>query len=909
MSLFSRSIVVLSGLSALFLAGCSGGSSSESTTAGGGISPTTRCTDNAAFCLQSCDLGCTSTGCLVTRIAENQRLGFTFNQQIASNTVDFGTVSIRTLNGESPDGRFVVDGNKITFIPSISVANGISSFGFRRNESYIITFASGGLGIRSLSGQQLSTAFTCTVRADGGIQDEDAAPPRAELIAPTNLTAAPIDSTIVLRFSEVVDTTAFLQPISASTPIRYVLRRSRIPAGSTERECNIDSEAIQVEGLPVVSLDTVNGRPVTVISLRPTLALPGLSCLEITVTSDVRDISGRGAEERTFRVITAASAQTDTLLVEAFTNETRMDPDVSGGTWADGARPAPLGGDGRHGSFNINNGTDVGNNTYQWNVDNFTIPGSQTFNGQSATITDGKFFFSDFVVPAGSTVRFTGTNPVQIYVRGKIEVNGRIQANGADQVTFNCRNPQQTIPNNPVPGQLGSLGGPGGGRGGQGGDRCLGAGAQPNNSGRNGEDLRLPAGHAYTAAAVGTGGRGSPLHPLHGLDASLTAPVNTYTSGGVFNSNVGFGGSGGGYGLQGSVAANFPVVPNVIQILPASPIAGGITFDPLPIPSPTTSSLSHFLIGGSGGGGGGSHPFLGLASNVATFNADRWKAGGGGTGGGGAIALRAGRSISVGQNGRIEVRGGRGATYNGDSPATPTQDSVSAATGPHWGIPVPGGGGSGGTALLQASRDAIADGILDASGGVGSNTDGILPNTGTTSLDIDNRAGNGAPGFYRLEAVGIAAATNAGNVPAFNAARNAGALRDADRDTASGSRSTWRSTGFVFPPEWLRYEMQVDVDGDGTVDRVYSDDPTVQNNFGPATDPLGPVTVKFQGARVNSIGVPDPATIRQWRDFVGDAIGVGINSDLPTGFRFQILFNTQAFPNCVVKRLTVVTRG
>jgi hypothetical protein len=199
--------------------------------------------------------------------------------------------------------------------------------------------------------------------------------------------------------------------------------------------------------------------------------------------------------------------------------------------------------------------------------------------------------------------------------------------------------------------------------------------------------------------------------------------------------------------------------------------------------------------------------------------------------------------------------------------------------------------------------------VIDASGGVGGNTDGILPNTGTTSLDIDNRGGNGAAGFYRLESTGLTAATNASNVPAFNASRNAGALRDIDRDTASGCRSQWRSTGFVFPPEWIRYEMQVDVDGDGTVDRVYSDDPTVPNNFGAAIDPLGPVTVKFQGARVNSIGVPDPASIRQWRDFVGDTTGVGINSDLPTGFRYQILFNTQAFPNCVVKRLTVVTRG
>jgi len=907
MSLFSRSIVVLSGLSALFLAGCSGGSSS---TGSAGISPTVRCPSSSdAFCLLSCDLGCSSSGCLVTRIAENQRLRFSFNQPLLTGSVTNGSVSIRTTTGESPDGTLIVDGSTVTFQPSISVANGISSFGFRRGETYVITFTNGGLGVKSQSGQSLRESFSCTVVANNGIQDEDAAPPRAELIAPTNLQAAPIDSTIVLRFSEVVDTTAFLQPISASTPIRYVLRRSRVPAGSTTRECNIDSEAIQVEGLPVVSLDSVNGRPVTVISLRPTLALPGLSCLEITVTSDVRDISGRGAEETTFRVITAASAQTDTLLIEQFANETRMDTDVSGGVWADGARPAPLGGDGRHGSFNVTNGTDVGNGIYQWNVDNFTIPGSQTFNGQPVTITDGKFFFSDFVVPAGSTVRFTGTNPVQIYVRGKVEVNGRIQANGTDQVTFNCRNPQLTLPTNPVLGQLGSVGGPGGARGGQGGDRCFGAGPLPNNNGRNGEDLRLPAGHAYAAAVVGTGGRGSPLHPAHGLDASLSAPVNTYTSGGVFNSNVGFGGSGGGYAAVGSVASNVPVVPNVVQILPAAPVAGGIVFDPLPIPSASTSSLAHFLIGGAGGGGGGSHPYLGLAPNVATFNADRWKAGGGGSGGGGAIAFRAGRNISIAGGGRLEVRGGRGATYNGDNPTTAGQDAVSASTGPHWGIPVPGGGGSGGTALLQASRDVIIDGVIDASGGVGSNTDGILPNTGISSLDIDNRGGNGAPGFYRLEATGLTAASNASNVPAFNSSRNAGALRDVDRDTASGCRSTWRSTGFVFPPEWIRYEMQVDVDGDGTVDRVYSDDPTVPNNFGAAIDPLGPVTVKFQGARVNSIGVPDPATIRQWRDFIGDTIGVGINSDLPTGFRFQLLFNTQAFPNCVVKRLTVVTRG
>ncbi len=898
MSLFSRSVVVSSAMSALFLAGCSGGSM----TADAGIGPT-----SGNLTIQSCDLGCTPSGCLVTEIAQNQRLRFTFSQPLASSTVNQGSFSIRTTTGEAPDGNLLVDANTVTFVPSIAVANGVSSFGFRRNESYIVTLASGAFGVRSQSGGMLTTPYSCTVWATRGIQDEDAAPPRAELIAPTNLTAAPIDSTIVLRFSEVVDTTAFLQPVSASTPIRYVLRRSRVPAGSTTRECNIDSEAIQVEGLPVVSLDTVNGRPVTTISLRPSLALPGLACLEVTITGDVRDISGRSAEERTFRAITAASAQTDTLIVEPFTNETRMDPDVSGGVWNDGARPAQLGGDGRHGSFNINNGVDVGSGVYQWNVDNFTIPGSQTFNGQPATINDGKFFFSDFVVPVGQTVRFTGSLPVQIFVRGKVEVNGRIQANGVDQVNFQSRNLVTTAPTNPVPGQQGSAGGPGGARGGQGGDRCFGTGPLPNQNGRVGEDLRLPAGHAYAAAVLGTGGRGSPLHPAHGLDASLSTPTNTYTTGGIFNSNVNLGGSGAGYSNVGLVATNTPVVPNVIQILPASAVLGGIIFDPLPVPSPTTSSLSHFLIGGAGGGGGGSHPFLGLSASA--FTSERWKAGGGGTGGGGAIAIRAGRGITVTQNGRIEVKGGTGARINGDNPASPAQDSVNSPSGTHWGIPAPGGGGSGGTALLQASRDVVIEGVIDAGGGTGSFTDGILPNTGTSSCDIDSRGGNGAPGYYRLEALGAAAATNGANVPAYDAGRNSALLRDVDRDIASGCRSTWRSTGFVFPPEWIRYELQVDVDGDGTVDRTYSDDPSVKGSFGAAIDPLGPVTAKFQGARVNSIGVPDAATIRQWRDFVGDTIGIGINSDLPTGFRFQLLFNTAAFPNCVVKRRTVVTRG
>lgn len=591
-------------------------------------------------------------------------------------------------------------------------------------------------------------------------------------------------------------------------------------------------------------------------------------------------------------------------LTELFSSGANRDANASGGAWSNGAFASPLGGDGRHGAFDITNGIDLGGGVWQWNVDNFTIPAAQTLSGASQVVTDGKFYFTEFTLLAGQTLRFTGVSPVQIFVRGNAVVDGRIQANGADQVNFQCRNTISTQPSNPVAGQQGSLGGPGGARGGQGGDRCLGVGATSSNNGRNGQDLLLPAGHAYAANAVGTGGRGSPIHPAHGLDASLLTPVNTYTTTGIFNSNVALGGSGGGFATSGSIATNLPVVPTVVQILPSSAVPGGLAFNPLPLPASNPSSLSQFLIGGSGGGGGGSHPFLALSA--AVFSYERWKAGGGGTGGGGAIAMRAGGNINLGSSGVIEAKGGRGVRINGDNPSSPTQDSVNSPNGAHWGIPAPGGGGSGGSVLLQASRDLVAGGAIDAAGGTGSFTDGILPNSVTSSLDIDNRGGNGAAGFYRIEAAGVVNAAGLVGTPALILSNNVAALRATDRDAASGCRSLWRNANVPTPPLWSRYEMSVDLDGNGSVDRVYSDDPSLPGAFGPANDPLGPVMVRFQGARLDALGVPIAGTVGPWRSFVGSAFGAGLGADSAMAFRFDLVFQTASFPNCVVRQLKVV---
>ena len=182
------------------------------------------------------------------------------------------------------------------FVPAIRVVNGVGTFGFQRNQTYILSIAGGrtpGQSLRSVSGTQLSDDLTCTITATRGIIDEDNAPPSGDLINPTNTQAAPVDATIIVRFSEVIDTTPFLTAVNASTPIQYTLRRSRVDPQTGERECDPSTAPLQIEGLPSVRLEQFNGTNVTVISLKPSFSLPGESCIEVRVTGDVRDLSGR----------------------------------------------------------------------------------------------------------------------------------------------------------------------------------------------------------------------------------------------------------------------------------------------------------------------------------------------------------------------------------------------------------------------------------------------------------------------------------------------------------------------------------------------------------------------------------------------------------------------------------------
>ena len=536
------------------------------------------------------------------------------------------------------------------------------------------------------------------------------------------------------------------------------------------------------------------------------------------VTADLRDLSGRSGLPSKFVFLTEAGVSTSITIRETFANSTKQEALISGGVWGGpqgaGARPGLVGGDGRHGSFDPNLGQAVGGGLFIWNVDNLLIPASSSLTGLQYTVNDGQFFFTDMVIPEGQTIRFVGSVAPVIHVRGQVDVRGTIEVNGADAAGSNAITGLaigQKVSNfnalGALLGQAGTVGGAGGGSGGAGADRCnntgpIIVGGINTTDGQPGSDVRLLAAHAYSGSALGTGGLGSQLTPATGIWATPVPIV-----GPIYCGYFSPGGAGGGFQVAGGIA-DLPVYVGTNLIVSTPRVAGGSSFSLLPYPpaSPPANytSLEHFTVGGSGGGGGGSHGYGIVTLGTVT---QRFMAGHGGTGGGGAVAIRSGGTSVFGSTAVLSARGGDGVLIRGTSGANPP-----ATTG----ISSPGGAGSGGSFLLQSAQSVSVAGTVNTRGGNGS-TVGFIDN----SLQrVNGAAGDGAAGFFRLEAPSGNVSFGGTSTPAYVPATMSGNLTD--RDDLSGDSSLWYTTGLVFPPTWNFYELDVDLDGNGTIDITYT---------------------------------------------------------------------------------------
>lgn len=569
---------------------------------------------------------------------------------------------------------------------------------------------------------------------------------------------------------------------------------------------------------------------------------------------------------------------------EAFDNSAQLDVDASAGDWLNGnGYFFAIGGDGRHGDFDVSIAIDTGEivngrRVYEIDCDHTVIPASHTTTGTPLVVTDGRFSFASLRVAADQRLRFVGSSPARVTVAGSIRLFGDIESNGGS----NAAMPLTTA----FVGQPGARGGAGAGRGGDGGDRCLGIGAGSGQyAGHDGEDVRVLAGHGYAGAAFGTGGRGAQLYPASGLNSAQQFAQNPPV-GLMYCLSAGAGGGGGGYAQPGATGQPLAVLisglpaPNFMTYFgPAA--AGGASMQLFPFPPVSGLMLSsqHFAIGGSGGGGSGSNASLSLSL------ARSWAPGAGGGGGGGALLLRAGYLITSASGSHLEARGGRAA------------DNLGPAAGPQV---APAGGGSGGTVLLQSGRYALLQGELDVRGGAGGNFDRTGGTGGPNGGTIRIEGGDGAAGYFRLEMPVTPALAWLGTTYPPAGPQNVAMI--GEQDDTIAVRSLFYSTGLDVPPDLMHYELEAIVDNIAT---TFSDDPAIS----PLPAGVGaPVRLFFQAGRTDLLtGITVP--VGPWRPTVRSSPGqTGISVDGGNAYRFVAVFDRTLASDARIDRLAVTYR-
>lgn len=882
------------------------------------------------FCLANCNLGCDENGgCSVTDIAPNQPIELQFSQVLDPGSVDTSSVSIRTSSGQEPLGLLAVDGNVVRFIPEVRTVQGQTFFGFSSNETYTVTIPGGAApnAVESTSGDRLNRTFTCTIRISRPIVDLNEAPPRATLISPIEPASgegAPRDSVVVLEFDEFIDAGPFFGTSGDTAPIRFRVRRTSFDTAGN-RVCNPNSAPFALSGQPRLSFDLIRGT--TTVTFAPLEVLPPDVCLEAEVTTLVRDLAGRRAAPDSFRVLLVAEETVPREFRFDFGDDQLLDRDNSGGIWGGGVAGDPdsgtatfatVGGDGRHGEFRALDGDATGPGVFTFSTDNQLLSGNDdgndlSFFSAAPLIDDGFFYFSEMVVPAGQTIRFVGDNPARIFVRGRCQIDGRIELRGQDLADgFDA-----VSAGPPFPGQAGSVAGAGGGDGGSGafaGDNS-GNPVQPefnNFNGFDGGDVQVAAGSGFGMAFVGTGGRGGQLFPANN-DLSTVPPPPVASP--LFQSAtdyLGGPGSGGGFvtaGGQGIVVAARATLTTgtaVGALGPTTPeglaLAGFAAGKPLGI-----RSDEFYVVGGAGGGGGGSHPLFAVLFGFTP--APRFWAGSGGAGGGGGLGLFVGNDLQIGAGAVIDVSGGSA----GDHFINATQATAPGITG----YPSGGGGGSGGSVLIQVEGAAAIDGQFLALGGAGSPHNFMPPGIAAVAP-----GGAGGEGFVRIEAANrTLGLTDIGTVMPAPSAANVGEVEEPN--DLVGFNSLFVGTNELFAPVYDRYVIEATVDG---VDVIFSDDPTFRQS-----EPSPPIVMPavegaalqfwVQGVDIDPATGEPPFTVEMgetvfqrpapWRRSVGFAVDSSgtLNGDGRTGFRFALIRDARVSSNVIVRSLTIQYRS
>jgi hypothetical protein len=189
--------------------------------------------------------------------------------------------------------------------------------------------------------------------------------------------------------------------------------------------------------------------------------------------------------------------------------------------------------------------------------------------------------------------------------------------------------------------------------------------------------------------------------------------------------------------------------------------------------------------------------------------------------------------------------------------------------------------------VIQAAQVPAQSGVIDVSGGMGGTVNGGF-------ILMQSKGGDGAPGYYRIEAPQTPPPNDpeaeqwAGLALPAPRARNLAQLKESDATT--GVQSLFYVTNTIFPPEFVRYEIDATVAG---TRRIYSDDPSK----GPLAGAGQPIEFLIQGAKEGPNGQVGSSTASGWRRYVGSLFAPpgqsALGDDSAVGYRFAILFNNR----------------
>jgi len=810
MNVLGRSLT-LSSLGLLFgLSACSGG---------GGDSGGTMYIETCSLGCGSGEGGI-QVSCQFNQAAVNQEIAVFFSEPVDPASITSASFEIiDVLSGASPNGTRFRDPNnprKVLFRPTIAFEDdGSISFGFDPDATYRVTLPGVEQGdegpfIRSEAGSSNASRLSCDIRTSQAAVDLvpgapsvtvlvkraiPATPDPDDFIADVEVTPSPIvtdvwqGSDIQFLFDDLMNPATLADPQTGSSAFVRI---------EVDLDGNLSTpDRTPLFGTYVVELDPIQLRTKMTFtafdgipssgSLDPDINPDGLPRqIVITVPSNLQDVAGNALANPLTASVVPEYVPIDPVTLpdadgENFTDTNNQDISHSSAVWGAGKLTRGQGGGrGRLGDLLVRTGTTLVLNTTNQtfpldltgphDILSNQIPGvdyqpvstegtNDPLAWPTITVTDGAFEFANLVIESGGTLRFEGSQPARIFVRGNVNILGTLDISGGTPTPHNSTS---------ILGGPGGAAGPAAGVGAEGATRfdyggtnmiAVGGVDVPNASvfvdGRRGQGV---GGVDFIAAGFG----GAHWPTATPLNTNIAPPNNldlTFSNiaGSCLSAQMGLPGGGGGYATDGLPGVPATPVPNSTDGIPNLPAIGssgqgGPSSDVGLEPPGSLANIRRLrfeaghLRGGSGGGAGGATAFgtessgfggqcLDSNSVVATWR-DHSGAGGGG-GGGAAQLVCGGPSLTIA--GTIDAGGGNG----GSSVAAVAGDDEEAELRPKRAVP--GGGGAGGAIRIQATNfpsSALSLAMpprLDVSGGAG----------GTNSTG--SVGGRGGAGLLRLE--------------------------------------------------------------------------------------------------------------------------------------------------------------